>query len=271
MYLNTHTYYSLRYGTISPKSLLEQASSFGISSFALTEINSTSAHLEVLRLSKQFHIKPVLGVDFRNGAAQKFVVLAQNNSGFEAVNNYLSGFLHEENFEVPDRVKSLPDTYVIYPFSQEVFGLKSNEFIGVKPTDLTLLKFSGWRQYLDKLVILKTVSFQNKKGFNIISEDGQNIQCNKIISTLSFGQISKIFNLPKASNTIYTNFIFVAIEVSSNYVSDIHYVHDFDIENISFRTSNMGRYSNQIIDDKTFILVEIPYGNNSPIFKIEKI
>ncbi len=166
MYLNTHTYYSLRYGTISPKSLLEQASEFGISSFALTEINSTSAHLEILRLSKQFNIKPVFGVDFRNGATQKFVVLAQNNSGFEAVNNYLSDFLHKEKMEVPDRAKSLPGTYVIYPFSQTVFELKLNEFIGVKPTDLTLLKFSGWRKYLDKLVILKTVSFQNKKGFN---------------------------------------------------------------------------------------------------------
>ena len=33
----------------------------------------------------------------------------------------------------------------------------------------------------------------------------------------------------------------------------------------------MGNYSNQIIDSKTFILVEIPYGYEAPNFKIEKI
>ena len=112
---------------------------------------------------------------------------------------------------------------------------------------------------------------KNKKNFEIISEDGQIIECKHIISTLGYGQISNIFNLPKVNNAIYTNFNFVAIEVSIDYISDTHYVQDFDVENISYRTSNMGNYSNQIIDSKTFILVEIPYGHDAPNFKIEKI
>ena len=53
MYLNTHTYYSLRYGTISPKSLVEQAFQLGISTLVLTDINSTSANLEFVQLAKK--------------------------------------------------------------------------------------------------------------------------------------------------------------------------------------------------------------------------
>ena len=87
MYINTHTYYSLRYGSISPKALLQLANKNMVKSFALTDINNTSACLEVVRLAKKYHIKPVLGVDFRNGVQQEFVMLARNNNGFLNINN----------------------------------------------------------------------------------------------------------------------------------------------------------------------------------------
>ena len=67
MYLNTHTYYSLRYGAISPKNLVEQAIHLGVYALALTDINSTSANLEFVQLAKKQGVKPILGVDFRNG------------------------------------------------------------------------------------------------------------------------------------------------------------------------------------------------------------
>ena len=166
MYLNSHTYYSLRYGTVSPKELIDSALSLGVKTFCLTDINSTSANLEFVRLAQKKELKPILGVDFRNGAKQQFIVLAKNNNGYQLVNNYLSELLHLDNFEVPIKAKQLPNTYVIYPFKTEVFKLLENEFIGIKPLDLNYLKFSEWRFQQHKLVILKTVSFQNKKGFN---------------------------------------------------------------------------------------------------------
>ena len=166
MYLNTHTYYSLRYGTLNLKELLEIALECGVKTLALTDINSTSASLDFVRLAKNYHIKPVLGVDFRNGAQQQFILLAKNNVGLQHIHNYLSEFLHTSNFLIPKKAKQLPDTYVIYPFENDIDELEENEFIGVKPSDLNHLKFSKWRFYQDKLVVLKTVSFQNKKGFN---------------------------------------------------------------------------------------------------------
>ncbi|WP_225036687.1 DNA polymerase III subunit alpha [Winogradskyella sp. SM1960] len=168
MYLNCHTYYSLRYGTIKPEQLLAIASENGVQTLALTDINSTSACLDVMRLSKKYKIKSVLGVDFRNGAQQQFILIAKNNQGFQNINDYLSKFLHNSELQIPERPdEDLDDCFVIYPYQNGInFELKPNEFLGITPQDLNRLKFSKWNQFKHKLVVLKTVSFQNKKGFN---------------------------------------------------------------------------------------------------------
>ena len=168
MYLNCHTYYSLRYGTIKPEQLLAIASQNGVQTLALTDINSTSACLDVMRLSKKYKIKSVLGVDFRNGAQQQFILIAKNNQGFQNINDYLSKFLHNHDLQIPKRPdENLDDCFVIYPYQNDIdFELKQNEFLGITPQDLNRLKFSKWNKLKHKLVVLKTVSFQNKKGFN---------------------------------------------------------------------------------------------------------
>ena len=61
----------------------------------------------------------------------------------------------------------MDNTFVIYPYQHnKKYHLKSHEFLGIKPQDLNHLKFSEWNNFRSKLVILQTVSFQNKKGFN---------------------------------------------------------------------------------------------------------
>jgi len=167
MYLNSHTYFSLRYGTIKPEQLLAVASENGLQTLALTDINNTSACLDFVRLSPKHKIKPVLGVDFRNRAHQKFVLIAKNNNGFYNINKYLSTFLHNSNLKIPELAPELDDTFVIYPYvHHKMYNLKPNEFLGIKPQDLNQLKFSKWNMLRNKLVVLQTVSFQNKKGFN---------------------------------------------------------------------------------------------------------
>ncbi|WP_179343227.1 DNA polymerase III subunit alpha [Winogradskyella ursingii] len=168
MYLNCHTYYSLRYGTIKPEQLLAIASENGVQTLALTDINTTSACFDIVRLSEKYKVKPVLGVDFRNSAQQQFILIAKNNEGFKNINTYLSKFLHNSELQIPERPDEfLDDCFVIYPYQNgKHFDLKPNEFLGISPKDLNHLKFSKWNQFRNKLVVLKTVSFQNKKGFN---------------------------------------------------------------------------------------------------------
>jgi len=167
LYINCHTYYSLRYGTIKPKELLDLAKENRLQALALTDINNTSACLDFVRLSSNYNIKPILGVDFRNGAEQQFILLAKNNQGFQQINTYLSVFLHDKVLKIPEQPKYINAIFVIYPFEKgKNYQLKENEYLGVSPKDINHLKFSKWNQCLDKLVVLITVSFQNKKGFN---------------------------------------------------------------------------------------------------------
>ena len=67
MYINCHTYYSLRYGTFSEEALLSLARDCGVSRLALTDINNTSAGLNFVRRAREFQVEPLLGIDFRNG------------------------------------------------------------------------------------------------------------------------------------------------------------------------------------------------------------
>lgn len=167
MFLNCHSYYSLRYGTMATKELLEKAKSHEVSSLCLTDINNTSACLDFIRLSEKFDIKPIVGVDFRNGAQQQFVLLARNNKGFQNINTYLSEFLHESKPMIPKKARYMSDVFAIYPFQKNfAFDLEDHEFLGISLEDIRKLPLSKWSHKLDKLVLLHTVSFQNKKGFN---------------------------------------------------------------------------------------------------------
>lgn len=167
MFLNTNSHFSLRYGTISPKKLLQLAQQMSIETLCLTDINTTSACLDFIRLAPSFSIRPVVGVDFRNGAKQEFVMLAKNNIGFQNINTYLSELLHEEVYTVPKRAPHVDHVFTIYPFKKQFeTTLAPHEFIGVPLEHIKNIPFSVWKNHKDKLVILHTVSFQDKRGFN---------------------------------------------------------------------------------------------------------
>ncbi|OIQ28487.1 MAG: DNA polymerase III subunit alpha [Bacteroidetes bacterium MedPE-SWsnd-G2] len=169
MYLNCHSYYSLRFGTFSEVELLKMAQQNGVQTLALTDINNTSACLNFIRKATEFNIKPIIGIDFRNGAQQQFVGLAKTNTGFMALNTYLSRFSHSKT-PIPDCPEQLTDTYIIYPFEQvlrlEKENFEANEFIGISIEDYKKLRFSHYSQFTDKLVIQQAVTIRSKRDFN---------------------------------------------------------------------------------------------------------
>ncbi|MCH8904629.1 MAG: DNA polymerase III subunit alpha [Bacteroidetes bacterium] len=166
MLLNCHTYYSYKYGTVSIEQLLQEAKDKGYNSFALTDINSTSACLEYIRQCQGEGINPVVGIDFRNGVEQKYIGIARNNDGFRELNEHLSAFLHADESFFP-RAPLFENVYVIYPYgSIEHHSLRENEFVGVRYSELSKVRFSKWKEHEDKLVILHPVTFSNKRGYN---------------------------------------------------------------------------------------------------------
>ncbi|MHA4742313.1 DNA polymerase III subunit alpha [Dyadobacter sp. MSC1_007] len=169
MLLNCHSYFSLRFGTISEDNLLNMSRENGYDCIALTDINNTSGCLNFIRMAPRFDIRPIVGIDFRNGVNQQFVGLAKNNKGFQELNAYLSRHMNAgEPF--PDEAPMLENVAFIYPF-EKVYQEKrekfrSDEYIGVSVKDLDKLHYSRLHQYADRLVIQQPLTFRDKKDFN---------------------------------------------------------------------------------------------------------
>ncbi|MCC6817267.1 MAG: DNA polymerase III subunit alpha, partial [Bacteroidia bacterium] len=166
MLLNCHTYYSFKYGTFSPEQLFNAVKINGYNACVLSDINNTSACLDALRKAPDLNLNIVPGIDFRNGVTQLYIGIAMNNEGFLELNQHLSNHLHQDlNFDI--QAPQFLNAYVVYPFSSfKGFQLRDNEFIGVTVKDLVLLPLSPYRNLTHKMVVLHSVSFQNKAHFN---------------------------------------------------------------------------------------------------------
>jgi DNA polymerase-3 subunit alpha len=170
MYLNNHSYFSLRYGTIADDELINLLKAAGQQQFVLTDINNTSGCLNFVRLLHKENLKAVLGIDFRNRNKQMYVGIARNNNGFEQLNIFLSHHLtHETDF--PDRAPELEDVFFIYPLKRvvelEILRFRESELIGISIAALRKLPFSKYRDLTDKLVVMQPLSFRNKLEFNM--------------------------------------------------------------------------------------------------------
>src|SRR5688572_18433669 len=130
MYLNCHTGFSFKYGTLPIKTLFEEAKRCGIHKLVLTEINNTSSYLEMLRVcddnkarengltkfdKEPYDLDLVVGVEFRIENTFLYIALAKNNRGFEVINRFLSRHNREEK-PFPSRAPELEDTVIIYAF-----------------------------------------------------------------------------------------------------------------------------------------------------------
>ena len=170
--LNNHTYYSLRYGCLSVKELLEHASKsifrdeFGWGNLVLTDINNTSAALSFIQSAPAYKIKPIVGIDFRNGMDQNFIGIAQNNNGFLQLNQFLTEHL-KQGKKFPLKAPSFEDCFIIYPIDKFTgFPLKPWEYVGVKHHQLFLKCIRNKYIPDHRLVALQTGTFRHKRDFN---------------------------------------------------------------------------------------------------------
>jgi len=213
MYLNNHSYYSLRYGTVKPEDILSFAQKNGITCMAFTDINNTSATLDFVRLGPKYGLRAVVGIDFRNNASQQYIGLAKNNEGFYELNNHLSEYSHDNKHFLLN-APIFNNVYIIYPFIQfdklgkKIADLRENEYVGIRPEDLNRLKFSNCLKHPEKLVALHTCSFRNKKEFNA-HRLLRAIDNNALLSKLPIedqGSLSEIYRSPEEIKSIYSEF-----------------------------------------------------------------
>ncbi|HUM47171.1 MAG TPA: DNA polymerase III subunit alpha, partial [Chitinophagales bacterium] len=170
MFLNCHTCFSFKFGMIKPEDLLREAADKGVRKLVVSDINNTSAILDIHRLARKYNVKPVAGIDFRNEAQQKFIGIAKNEEGFRELNEFLSYHLKEEE-TFQDRAPEFHHAFIIYPFSNAPHHLNENEYIGIRPGELNRLIFSGIKHLHNKLVILQPVTFRERETREIGDKD----------------------------------------------------------------------------------------------------
>src|SRR5688500_345271 len=117
MFLNCHTWFSFKYGTMSAEKLFEEAKRCNVHKLVVTEINYTSSYIDLLRVinerKDEFQLSIVLGMEFRQNHLLQFIAIAKNNFGFEKINRYRS-YLNNEKQAVPERAPAIEETFIIY-------------------------------------------------------------------------------------------------------------------------------------------------------------
>ena len=191
----------MRYGTFSEVALLQLAQENHVGQLALTDINSTSAGLNFVRKAQELNVKPILGIDFRNGVEPIFIGIAKNNKGYLELNDYLSEHLHHK-IPFPISSPKFKNAYVIYPFEKvlqnEIITFSENEYIGISIVDLRRLRFSKLIEFKDKLVVQQSVTFRNKRDFNahrLLRAIDNNTLLSKLCSTEQADPEEKMFPL----------------------------------------------------------------------------
>ena len=187
MYLNCHTFFSFKYGTLSPKALFEQARLNKVKKLVLTDINNTSAYIEMLRICNEerenFDLELALGIEFRKDEKLLYVGIARNNEGFEELNSYLSAH-NKTGRPLLSKAPDFSHVFIIYPFGhRQPEALRENEFIGVGIREVNKIISTPYTGFLHKLVIRHPVTFRDKKGFNthrLLRAIGQNTLLSKL-------------------------------------------------------------------------------------------
>lgn len=165
MYLNCHSYHSLRYGTLSIDDLVSQASALGINELVLTDINTITGVYEFKKKCESQGIKPVAGIEVRKGSKLLYIAIAKEFAGLGEVNKMLTEY-NCDGIELPER-PNLKYNFIIYSLENKPEGLKENEYIGIRQEELNLLIRSEYRNLISKMVILQPVTFGTKKEYNL--------------------------------------------------------------------------------------------------------
>ena len=167
MYLNCHTYYSLRYGTMSVEQLVRKALVAGSDTIVLTDINNSTGIPEFAGECSKNNIRPVAGIEFRNENELQYIGIARNNKGLMELNSFLSN-LNFNNTPTPFPAPQFREAYIIYSLKKvPERKLFENERIGIKPHEMSRLVTMNSALRRNSMVILQPVTFSDNDDIYI--------------------------------------------------------------------------------------------------------
>ncbi|WP_144281043.1 DNA polymerase III subunit alpha [Chryseobacterium echinoideorum] len=166
MFLNCHSYHSLRYGTISVNELVQQAHEHKLRTLALTDINTITGIYEFYKLCKEKSIKPIVGVDVRIENEQFYICLAKKQSAIGSINRMLTEF-NCDGIDILKENPKLDNTIIIYPLHNIPLELSDDEYIGVRPEEINHLIKPELKKWVHKMVILQPVTFKTNEEYKL--------------------------------------------------------------------------------------------------------
>ena len=178
MFLNVHSSYSLKYGTMDIPTIVSNARALGISQMVLTDINNSSGAIEFIReCFKQgvakapdevqagnipYQLKPIAGIEFREEGQLLYFGIAKNKEGMRELNEFLS-ICNIEDKILPNDAPFFKNAFIVYPFTKNFNRkLKSNEFVGIKSSQLNFLYKHPILQQPERLVVWHPVTVSNR-------------------------------------------------------------------------------------------------------------
>lgn len=262
MYLNAHSYFSLRYGTLSIEELITLCKQKGHTAITLTDINNSTGSLVFVKECIEQQIKPMVGIEFRNGDTLLYAGIARNREGFRELNEILTRHnLHNEPF--PERPQ-LNHCYIIYPYSTlsvRKAGMRENEFIGIRPKEMNRVLTEKDQS---KYIAFPSFSYVDEYGYGL-HKQLRAIDHNLLISHLEKHQYSdgeeKLLSVQELKR-IYAC-VPRLIENANRIIGDCSFDFDFSTgKNKKIFTGS--RYDDKLLLEKlTYDGMEFRYGKNN--------
>jgi len=230
MYLNCHSYFSLRYGTLSPQELVAQAARLGIRQLALTDINGVSGVFDFVRACLEAGIQPVVGAEVRTHGKLQYMLLARTPLGFAEINRHLSLYLLAEK-AFPLRAPHLSEARVIYPLHRlDTLGeLGPHEYVGVRAGELSQLWRYRNKVKPEQMLAWVPVTYADRTGF-ALHRLLRAIDHNCLLSRLAEHETIRDNEYPLPPETIravYSGYPFLT-ENAQRLLEGCHFHVDFD-------------------------------------------
>lgn len=166
MFLNCHSFHSLRYGTLKIKELVAQAKCSGAKNLVLTDINTVTAIYDFKKECENEGIKPLAGMEIRKENRLLYIAIAKEFSGIGEVNKMITAH-NCDGEELSETAPEFKKVFIIYSIYNIPSTLKENEFIGIREEDLSLLVRPEFHELIPKMVILHPITFSTKKEYNL--------------------------------------------------------------------------------------------------------
>jgi error-prone DNA polymerase len=252
MYLNCHSFHSLRYGTIPLQDLVTQAVDYGVTAMALTDINTVTGTYDFIKACAAVNIKPLVGIDFRNTSKQLYIGLAKNRTGFAEMNRLVTKH-NFENTPLPEAAPYFENVFVIYPFDNVPDELKEHEFIGITAEQLPKLYNYVWKRRIPKMVVLQSVTYRTKKEHNL-HKILRAIDLNSIGSKLAATDYCKVTEVMIPMENLMEKFSAFPqiIQNTQTIIAECNFEYDF------FTPKNKKHYTSNKHDDSV-LLTKLAY------------